>query len=94
MKPTPQISSRHNTRRIFPPTDYAYRTQLENPGVAKQTPAAHELHGFWKLSTGFLGAEAKLIYATELLLFSVITTISAWPIVSAIVAVTRMVRNY
>ena len=44
--------------------------------------------------SGFFGAETSRQYVAELLLFILITGISAWPIISAIVAVTRLVRNY
>ena len=95
MKPTPQISSQSIDRQNFPLTDYNYQSTLETPRAAlKEAHGSHRLHGLWKLSTGFFGAEAKLDYATELLLFSVITVLSAWPVISMAVAITRMVRNY
>ena len=95
MKPTPSISSQPTDRQNFPLTDYQYQSTLETPRAAvKQTRAAHDLRGFWKLSTGFFGAEAKLNYATEFMLFSLITALSTWPVISMLVAVTRMVRNY
>jgi hypothetical protein len=46
------------------------------------------------MSSGFFGAETSRQYVAELLLFILITGISAWPIISAIVAVIRLVRNY
>jgi hypothetical protein len=33
-------------------------------------------------------------YATEFLLFTVIGGISAWPIISMLLAVARLIRNY
>ncbi len=48
----------------------------------------------WKLSAAFFGAEAQRDYLVELALFTLITGVSAWPIVSMFIAVTRMVRNY
>jgi hypothetical protein len=50
--------------------------------------------GFHKLSSEFFGAETTRNNIAELLLFLLITGILAWPIISAIVAVTRLVRNY
>ena len=106
MKPTPQISSQPTNRQRLPLTDYHYQSTVETDGkrsaslakipcaAVKQARAAHELRCFWKLSTGFFGAEAKIDYATELLLFTLITALSAWPVIAMIVAVTRMVRNY
>ena len=95
MKPTPLINSRHNTKRTLPLTDYNYQPTLETPAATVKTNrSAQELRGFWRLATGFFSVEAKLDYASELVLFSLITAISAWPIIMMIEAVTRMVRNY
>ena len=95
MKPTPQTSSQPVDRQNFPLTDYQYQSTLETPRTAvKETHGSRRLQDFWKLSTGFFGAEAKLDYATELLFFSLITALSAWPVISMVVALTRMVRNY
>ena len=51
-------------------------------------PALH------KLSSEFFGTETTRDYVAELLGFILITGIAAWPIISAMVAVTRLVRNY
>jgi len=95
MKPIPQVSSQQNDRKSFPLTDYQYQSTLEasRPGV-KETRGAHPLRAIWKLSAGFFGAEVARDFAIEFALFALIAGLSAWPIVSMLVAMTRMVRNY
>jgi hypothetical protein len=104
MKPILQINhkqrrSRRDNRarrghQSFPLTDYNYRptaeTQLSSSagGLATKAPAFH------KLSSELLGAERSRHYVAELLLFVLITGIAAWPVVSMLIAVTRLVRNY
>ena len=103
MKPTPQISSKERNSqsegrepsksRSFPSTDYNFQvTGHACGGVSTLSP--EKLRTFRRLSSEFFGAETARDYATELLLFALITGISAWPIISALVAVTRLVRNY
>jgi len=46
------------------------------------------------LSSEYFGAETRRDHVAELLFFVLIIGIAAWPIISALVAVTRMVRNY
>jgi len=41
-----------------------------------------------------LGVERSRDYVAELLLFVLITGIAAWPVVSMLIAVTRLIRNY
>ena len=53
-----------------------------------------KLPGFYKLSSEFLGAERSWDYVAELLFFIVITGVAAWPIMSMLIAVIRMIRNY
>ena len=55
---------------------------------ATKSPAFHEL------SSEFLGGETSRDYLAELLFFIVITGLAAWPIVSMLIAVIRMIRNY
>ena len=96
MKPTPQISSNEQDQRSFPLTDYQYQTStlLADRAVAKKTPSARELQTFRKLSTEFFATEIPRDYVAELFLFILITGIAAWPIISSMVAITRLVRNY
>ena len=96
MKPTPQISSKQRKRRSFPLTDYQYRISalLASRGIAKKTPSALELKTFRKLSTEFFATETPRDYIAELFFFVLISGIAAWPIISSMVAITRLVRNY
>ena len=96
MKPTPQISSKQRKPRSFPLTDYQYQTSASSAGraVAKKMPAALELKNFRKLSTEFFANETPRDFIAELFLFTLITGIAAWPIISSMVAITRLVRNY
>lgn len=55
---------------------------------ATKSPAFH------KLSSEFLGSETSRDYVAELLFFILITGLAAWPIMSMLVAVIRMIRNY
>ena len=95
MKPTPQISHNHHALRSFPLTDYHYQSTLEGPrsGV-KETREAQPGRAIWKLGAEFFGVEARIDYAAEFALFTLIGGLSAWPIISMLVAVIRMVRNY
>jgi hypothetical protein len=47
---------------------------------------------FRKLSSDFFGAEAGRNYIAELAVFSLIAGVSAWPIISMIVALYRMIK--
>jgi hypothetical protein len=96
MKPTPQISSKQRKPRSFPLTDYRYQTSASSAGraIAKNTPAALELKTFRKLSTEFFATETPRDYMAELFFFILISGITAWPIISSMVAITRLVRKY
>jgi hypothetical protein len=52
------------------------------------------LPAFHKLSSEFFGAKTSPDYIAELLFFILITGIAAWPVVSMLIAVTRLIRNY
>ena len=96
MKPIPQISSNERSQRPFPFTDYQYQTTAlsADRAVAKKTPAACELKAFRKLSTEFFASETPRDYIAELFLFILIAGIAVWPIISSMVAITRLVRKY
>ena len=49
---------------------------------------------FHKLSSEFFGAETSRDYVAELSLFILITCLAAWPVMSMVIAVVRMIRNY
>ena len=104
MKPIPQINheergsrrdngTRRSKRRLLL-TDYNYRPTPETQiGFSADQPAA-KLPAFHKLSSEFLGAERSRDYVAELLFFVLITGIAVWPVLSMLIAVTRLVRNY
>ena len=96
MKPIPKISSEQRKQRSFPLTDYQYRTSALSAGrvIAKKTPSALELKTFRKLSTEFFATETPRDYIAELFFFILISGIAAWPIISSMVAITRLVRKY
>lgn len=48
---------------------------------------------FYKLSSGYFGAETTWDQAREFLFFTILGVITAWPIISMIVAASRMLRN-
>ncbi len=88
MKPTPQIS--HNRQAGFPLTDYNFHPTADAKINAGRSVT--KLTGFHKLSSDFLGTEVARDYVVEFSAFTVIALISAWPILSSIVAVARMAR--
>jgi hypothetical protein len=96
MKPAPQISSSERKQRSFPLTDYQYQTSASSAdrAVARKMAAARELQTFRKLSTEFFATEIPRDYVAELFFFILITGIATWPIISSMIAITRLVRNY
>jgi len=106
MKPIPQISpnSRYSCRdrrqprdhRNFPSTDYSYqataKTDDSSLPIAGNAHRISKLRTFRKLSSEFFGAETRRDYVTELTLFAVIAGVSAWPIISMIAALYRMLK--
>jgi len=94
MKPTPQISPSQHAPRSFPLTDYAFKAAADAKSGSSTVLRARKAPAFHRLSSEFLDAEASRDYVAELLFFILITGISVWPIISALVAVTRLVRNY
>jgi len=104
MKPTPQISqiqraSRHDNhaRRkhpSFPLTNHDYRPTAKNRVSSSAGGPATKLPAFHKLSSEFFAAESSRDYIAELFFFILITGIAAWSVVSMLIAVTRLIRNY
>jgi len=104
MKPIPQISQNQRSSRrdnrarrgngTVLPTDYYYRPTAETQLSSSAGRPAAKLPAFHKLSSEFFGTEASRDYVAELLYFVLITGIAAWPVVSLLIAVTRMIRNY
>jgi hypothetical protein len=94
MKPTIQISPSRHASRSYPLTDYSFQATADAKSSSPAVLPTKKLPAFHKLSSEFFGAETSRDYFAELLFFALITGFSAWPIISAIVAVTRLVRNY
>src|ERR1700758_4767116 len=86
----PGNGTRRSNRRLLL-TDYNYRpTPQTNMGSSADRPVT-KLPGFHKLSSEFLGAERSRDYVAELSIFILITGIAAWPLISMLTAVTRLV---
>ena len=103
MKPILQIndkqrrSRRDNRARLshqsFPLTDYNYHPTTESQVNSSARWRATKSPAFHKLSSEFLGAETSRDYVAELLFFILITGLAAWPVMSMLIAVVRMIRN-
>jgi len=85
--------ARHG-HQSFPLTDYNYRPTAETQVNSSAGRPATKSPAFHKLSTEFLGAETSRDYVAELLFFLLITCLAVWPIVTMLIAVVRMIRNY
>ena len=104
MKPILQINhKRRDSRRdnrarrshqSFPLTDYNYHPTAESQVNSSVGWRATKSPAFHKLSSEFFGTEASRDYVAELLFFMLITGIAAWPVMSMLIAVIRMIRNY
>jgi hypothetical protein len=94
-----QRGSRRDNRpgrghQSFPLTDYNYHPTAETQVNSSARWRATKSPAFHKLSSEFLGGETSRDYVAELLFFILITGIAAWPVVSMLIAVVRMIRNY
>jgi len=94
MKPILQISPSQQASRNFPLTDYSFQATVDAKSGSSAVVPAKKAPAFHKLSSEFFGAETSRDYFAELLFFIVITGLAAWPIVSMLIAVIRMIRNY
>jgi len=94
MKPTLQISHNQKPSRSFPLTNYSFQATSEAQASSSTDLPATKSPAFHKLSSEFFATEMSRDYVTQFLLFTVIGGISAWPIISMVLAVTRLVRNY
>jgi hypothetical protein len=104
MKPILETNDKqHGSRRdnraqrshqSFPLTDYNYRPTAETQLSSSAGRLATKAPAFHKLSSEFFGVETSRRYLAELLFFILITGIVAWPVLSMLIAVTRMIRNY
>jgi len=91
MKPTPKISHKQHTG--FPLTDYNFQATDDAKSSGTNVYPGKKSPGFHRLSSEFFGAEAYRDYVTNFLVFTVLGLITAWPIMSMVVAVTRLLRN-
>jgi hypothetical protein len=94
-----QRGSRRDNRarrshKSFPVTDYNYHPTAESQVNSSALWRTTKSPAFHKLSSEFLGGETSRDYVAELLFFIVITGLAAWPIMSMLVAVIRLIRNY
>ena len=94
MKPTPQISPSPHASRNLPLTDYSFQTTADTKSSSSAIVPETKAPAFHKLSSEFFGAETSRDYFAELLFFILIAGLAAWPIISAIIAVVRLLRNY
>jgi|SRR5437667_8295899 len=85
-------TTRSNRRLLL--TDYNYRPPPETHMSSSAGQPATKSPAFHKLSSEFFGAETSRQYVAELLSFILITGIAAWPVMSMLIAVTRLLRNY
>src|SRR5438093_827340 len=91
---SPRDNGARRNHQSFPVTDYNYRPTAESqvhPAVCRPATKSPAFH---KLSSEFFAAETSRDYVAELLFFVLITGIAAWPVVSMLIAVTRLIRNY
>ena len=94
-----QRASRHDNRARrkhpgFPLTNYNYRPRAKSQVSCSAGRPPTKLPAFHKLSSEFFGAESSRDYIAELFFFILITGIAAWPVMSMLIAVTRLIRNY
>jgi hypothetical protein len=94
MKPTLQVSPSQHASGSFPLTDCSFQATAEAQTSSSAVLPATKSPAFHKLSSEFFGTEMSRNYVTEFLLFTLIGGISTWPIISMVLAVTRLVRNY
>ena len=94
MKPIPQISPKEHASRNFPLTDYSFQATVDAKSSSSAVVPAKRAPAFHKISSEFFGAETSRDYFAELLFFILIAGLAAWPIISAIIAVVRLLRNY
>jgi hypothetical protein len=83
-----------HSHQSFPLTDYNFHPTAETQVNSSAGWPATKSPAFHKLSSEFLGAERRRDYVAELLFFVLIAGIAAWPLISMLMAVTRLIRNY
>lgn len=94
MKPTVQISDDQKAARSFPFSDYNFQPTIEAKSVSAPARSATKAPAFHELSREIFAVKTTGDYIAELFVFVVIGSVVAWPVIAALHAVTRMVRNY
>jgi hypothetical protein len=94
MKPTPQVSDTQNAARSFPLSDYNFQPTAEAKSVSAPAERVTKAPAFHELSREIFAVKTTGDYVAELFVFVLIAGIMAWPVIAALHAVTRMVRNY
>lgn len=82
------------SHKSFPLTDYNYHPTAESQVNSSALWRTTKSPAFHELSSEFLGAETSRDYVAELLFFVLITCLAAWPVMSMLIAVVRMIGNY
>ena len=91
---SPRDNGAGRNHQSFPLTDYNYHPTAETQVSSSAGRPVTRSPAFHKLSSEFFGAEASRDYVAELLFFVLITGVAAWPVMSMLIAVTRLIRNY
>lgn len=105
MKPRPNINSHYRPSRSddgglrplrsFPPTDYQFQSSPGARGAAGTAPEfdrASQLRMFRKMSSDFVDSEMPRDYIREAIFFAIIVGVSAWPIVSMVRELLRLLK--
>ncbi|HEY6205320.1 MAG TPA: hypothetical protein VIW21_04065 [Chthoniobacterales bacterium] len=92
MKPTLRISDQQTA--AFPLSDYNFQPTLEDKSTSAAVAPATKSPAFHKLSSDVFSPALSASYLVELFCFVLIGGITAWPVIAALHAITRMVRNY
>lgn len=71
--------------------DYNFQATGDPQSSCSSVYPAKKSPPFHRLSSEFFGEEAYRDYVTNFLVFSVLGLITAWPIMSMLIAVTRLV---
>ena len=82
-------------RRKHPLTDYHFHaasSEVRSGGSSHKLTRPVFAPGFRDLSNKFLGAETTRNYVAEVLLFAIIVGVSAWPIISMVQAMARLIK--
>ena len=70
--------------------DYNFQTTDDPKSSCSNVYPAKKSPGFHRLSSEFFGAEESRHHLVEFSAFTVLGLITAWPIISSIIAVARM----